>query len=105
MNLTVLQIAKRKVTTTHLDLASVISKKEEKDLPFRTEFKAVAMVARVTWSTVQWRSPTRCTMLYVLHGLGYEGEGDVTVDFTGHAPVLTTSRLRPLTHPKDFTLD
>jgi hypothetical protein len=105
MNLTALQINGRHVVTTHIDLASVIFKKAKKDLSFRTNWQGDAMVARVTWSTVKWRSPTRCTMLYVMHGFGYEGEGDVTVDFTGHDPVLTTSRLRALTHPKDFTLD
>jgi len=105
MNLTVLRIAGRHVVTTHLDLASRMFKKAEKELPFRTEFQRDAMVARVTWSTVKWCSPTRCTMLYVLHGFGYEGEGDVTVDFTGHDPALTISRLRALTHPEDFTLD
>lgn len=105
MNLTVLRIAGRRVITTHLALASVIFSEAKKDLPFRTDWQGDAMVARVTWSTVKWRSPTRCTMLYVLHGFGYEGEGDVTVDFTGLEPLLTISRLRALTHPKDFTLD
>ncbi|MDR3406031.1 MAG: hypothetical protein P4L99_26330 [Chthoniobacter sp.] len=105
MDLTLLRIAGRRVISTHLDLADRISLKEEKELPFRSDLQSYAPVKRVTWSTVRWVSPTRCQMLYILHGLGYEGEGDVTVDFTGHDPVLTISRLRALSHPEYFNLD
>jgi hypothetical protein len=41
-------------------------------------------------------------MLYIIHGLGYEGEGDVTVDFHGKRPVMRTSHLRPLSNPDSF---
>ncbi|MEP6672150.1 MAG: hypothetical protein ABJF10_23510 [Chthoniobacter sp.] len=105
MDLTLLRITGRHVISTHLDLARRISEKEEKELPFRREFQSHAPVKRVTWSTVRWISPTRCQMLYILHGLGYEGESDVTVDFTGRRPSLKTSRLRALTHPENFSLD
>jgi hypothetical protein len=75
-----------------------MDKQSEKELPERPELLSSAPVAGVKWTTVHWRSATRCSMVYFVHGLGYEGEAGVTVDFTRGHPSLRTSHFLPVEH-------
>jgi len=97
MDLTLLRIGRRGISIRHFAMDDRMSDKEEKELPLHREFLSSNGASRVVWSTVKWRTATRCTMVYAIWGFGYIGEGKVTVDFTGHAPRLKLSRLSPLT--------
>lgn len=102
MDLTLLRIRHRHVRVTHFDLADRMVDKEARELPIQAALQSDAPVERVMWSSLKWLSSTRCTMLYIMHGLGYEGEGNVTIDFHGKRPVMKTSHLRPLSNPDSF---
>ena len=102
MDLTLVRLGHHQVSSRHFTLDDRMIKKEEKELPLHRELLSSNGASRVVWSTVRWRSPTHCTMVYAIWGFGYEGEGDVAIDFAGHAPRLKLSRLRPLTHREYF---
>lgn len=97
MDLTLLRIGHRQISARHFAMDDRMSDKEENELPLHRELQSSNGASRVVWSTVKWRTTTRCTMVYAIWGFGYIGEGNVTIDFTGHAPRLKLSRLRPLT--------
>ncbi|MHA3772624.1 hypothetical protein ACXR0O_13895 [Verrucomicrobiota bacterium sgz303538] len=66
----------------------------EQQVPWREEIKSSAPVGRVVWKTVRWTSPSRVSMIYIYHGIGYEAAADVVIDFTAGEPDLSISKLR-----------
>lgn len=96
MNLTLYRLVRHRWLATHFALGDRMDKQSEKELPERPELLSSAPVAGVKWTTVRWRSATHCTMVYFVHGLGYEGEAGVTVDCSHGHPSLNTSRFHPV---------
>jgi hypothetical protein len=105
MDLTLLRLVGNRVLLKHFEVGDQVFSREKKELPLHPDLQSSAGGSRVTWSTVRWLSPTRCTMLYIIWGYGYAGEADVIVDFRGGRASVRVSHLRALAHPEYFQTD
>jgi hypothetical protein len=99
MDLTLVRFVSEKMQMTRFDADKKIDEPLFKALPFREDIKNSAPTGSVAWHTVQWKD-NRCEMAYFFHGLGYEGEALVRIDWQSGSPELKILKISPKVAPK-----
>jgi hypothetical protein len=85
-----------KEVLSYIDGDKLLTKRMFKTLPFQDQIKNSAPHGGVPWKTVQWEKPLQGKMTYYFHGIGYEGNANLSLDFTSEAPSIKVESILPI---------
>lgn len=91
-----LQVDDREVTANVFDGDKRIIQRMLETVPFREDLKSNAPVARFPWKTVKWPSAGKCTVTFILDGIGYLATAQARIEYGGRdEPRFIVTSLEP----------